>query len=51
MEETDGIWTPQLTKYYIDHVIDNEKKKQDKLAVFSLIEAVIMGIKEKLLEM
>lgn len=47
MEEMDGNRTPQLTKYYMDHVIDNGNK-QDKLAVFSLLEAVIMGMKEKL---
>ena len=49
MEETDGIRTPQLTKYYMDQIIDNENK-QDKLAVFSLLEAVIIGIEEKLPE-
>lgn len=49
MEETDGIRTPQLTKYYMDQIIDNENK-QDKLAVCSLLEAVIIGIKEKLPE-
>lgn len=47
IEETDGNRTPILTKYYMDHVIDNGNK-QDKLAVFSLLEAVIMGMKEKL---
>jgi hypothetical protein len=49
MEETDGIRTSQLTKYYMDQIIDNENK-QDKLAVCSLLEAVIIGIKEKLPE-
>lgn len=47
IEETDGNLTPKLGKYYMGHVIDNENK-QDKLAIFSLLEAVIMGMKEKL---
>jgi hypothetical protein len=47
MKETDGNRTPQLTKYYMEHVIDNENK-QDNLAVFSLLEAVIIRMKEKL---
>lgn len=36
-----------LEKYYMDHIIDNENK-QEKLAVFALLEAVIVGMKKNL---
>ena len=49
MEEAYESRTRQLTTYYMNHLIDNENK-HDKPAVFSLLEAVIMGINEKLPE-
>ena len=39
--------TPFLNKLYLDHIVDNENK-QDKLAVISILEAVILAIKKHL---
>ena len=43
-EETSA---PFLNKLYLDHIVDNENK-QDKLAIISILEAVILAIRKHL---
>jgi hypothetical protein len=47
MEDLQGTSTPMLNKVYLDHMVDNENK-QDKFAVFSIVEAIILAIKKKM---
>ena len=42
LENVDGIQTPVLHKIYMDHIINNENK-QDKAAVFAIMEAIVIG--------
>lgn len=42
LEVIDGVPQPFLQKIYMDHIICNENK-QDKAAVFSILEAIIMS--------
>ncbi len=47
MENFEETSAPFLNKLYLDHIVDNENK-QDKLAVISILEAVILAIRKHL---
>lgn len=42
LDVIDGVKNPVLHKIYKDHIVSNENK-QDKAAVFAILEAIIMG--------
>ena len=47
MENFEETSAPFLNKLYLDHIVDN-KNKQDKLAVISILESVILAIRKHL---
>jgi hypothetical protein len=47
IENFEDTSAPFLNELYLDHIVDNENK-QDKLAVISILEAVILAIRKHL---